>query len=231
MSNGNDEAGHGHENEGQKPRPTVYKIQIDKQHYELTNPTPTGFELLTLAGKVPPSQFALYEKVKGNQPTRIPLDAKVDLREPGVERFVTLPLDQTEGREPRRQFALSEEDQAWLEQTGLQYELVADGGVLRVIVERFPVPPGYNLAEVDVQVRLESGYPDTQIDMVCFHPGLSRTSGTAIGSISNEDFDGRTWQRWSRHRTPANPWRPGLDNLSTHFALIETWLARELVKA
>lgn len=78
-------------------KPQSFKIQIDKVEYETTNPTPTGRELLTQAGKIPPEQFAIYLKAKGNQPQRVGLDETVDLREPGVERFVTLPLDQTEG--------------------------------------------------------------------------------------------------------------------------------------
>ena len=75
----------------------VYRIQIDKPHYETTNPTPTGRELLQLAGKVPPENFNIYLKVPSGQPQRIGLDEQVDLRKPGVEKFVTLPLDQTEG--------------------------------------------------------------------------------------------------------------------------------------
>ena len=75
----------------------VFVIQIDKDTFRLTNPTPTGRQLLVLANKEPPEKFALYLKVKGGQPIRIGLDQTVDLREPGVEKFVTLPLDQTEG--------------------------------------------------------------------------------------------------------------------------------------
>ncbi|MBX9746205.1 MAG: hypothetical protein K2X34_04840, partial [Hyphomonadaceae bacterium] len=55
--------------------------------------------------------------------------------------------------------------------------------------------------------------------------------GRAIGALAHDDFDGKTWQRWSRHRTPANRWRPGIDGLSTHFALVQEWLARELMKS
>jgi hypothetical protein len=84
---------------GQEGRPKVFKIQIDKGHYELTNPTPTGRDLLTLASKAPAEQFGIYLKVPNAQPQRIGLDEKVDLHSPGVDRFVTLPLDQTEGRE------------------------------------------------------------------------------------------------------------------------------------
>ena len=99
---------------------------------------------------------------------------------------------------------------------------------MRVVVRSFPLPPGYTYQAVDVNVRIEPGYPDTQIDMAYFHPALARTSGHAIPALSDDAFDGQTWQRWSRHRTPANPWRPGIDNLATHFALIEDWLTREL---
>ena len=74
-----------------------YKIVIDKGHHETTNPTPTGRELLELAGRAPVEQFGIYLKQKGMQPQRIGLDEKADLRAPGTERFVTLPLDQTEG--------------------------------------------------------------------------------------------------------------------------------------
>jgi hypothetical protein len=78
-------------------KPANYKIQIDKTIYDIATPTPTGRELLALAGKAPAEQFAIYLKAKGGQPQRIALDATVDLNTPGVDRFVTLPLDQTEG--------------------------------------------------------------------------------------------------------------------------------------
>jgi len=81
----------------QEVKPQSFKIQIDKAHLVTDNPTPTGRFLLNLAGKTPPEQYAIYQKIPGGQPKRIGLDAEVDLREPGVERFVTLPLDQTEG--------------------------------------------------------------------------------------------------------------------------------------
>lgn len=214
----------------EKKSPKLFKIQIDKNHYEIADPTPTVRELLVLAGKLPPEHFALYLKEKG-QPQRLKLDERVDLREPGVEKFVTLPLDQTEGLGAgRRQFSLPQEDSEWLDNLGLVYELVAEGGIPRVIIYGWPVPSGYNISKVDVNIRIDPGYPDTQIDMAYFSPALGRRDGRAIGAISDDTFDGKVWQRWSRHRTGANPWRPGLDGLSTHFALIDDWLARELRK-
>ena len=205
-------------------------VQIDKDYFKAPSPRMTGRELLQLADKKPAEHFAIYRKIKGGQPERIGLDEKVDLSRPGVERFLTLPLDQTEGLGARREFALPEDDLFWLADAPHRFELVAEHGVLRVVLYGFPVPPGYNQRAVDVNVRIESGYPDTQIDMVYVHPELHRLDGVPIGATCPEAFDGKQWQRWSRHRTPANPWRPGVDNLATHFALVKHWFMRELQK-
>ena len=216
---------------GEMEQPREYKIQIDKEILAVTNPNPTGRELLEFAGKKPPEQFAIYLKVKGGQPQRIEDEEKVNLTHPGVERFVTLPLDQTEGSADRRDFSPPQDDLDWLCKTGRRFELVAEKNVLRVVLYVFPVPPGYDRSEVDVNVRLDPGYPDTQIDMVYVHPPLARADRRPIAALSQDRFDGKDWQRWSRHRTAVHPWRPGIDNLSTHFGLVEEWFSRELRRA
>lgn len=131
----------------------------------------------------------------------------------------------------RRDFALPAEDMEWLETRGADYELVREGQVLRVVLYDYAVSLGYQVDRVTANVRIEAGYPDTQIDMVYFFPNLARTNGRPIGAISADTFDGKSWQRWSRHRTPANPWRPGIDSLATHFSLVQDWLERETLKA
>lgn len=208
-----------------------FKVQIDKDFFESSVPRLTGRELLELADKKPADNYAIYLKVKGGQPERIDLDKKIDLSKPGIERFVTLPLDQTEGFCGRRDFSLPEEDLDWL--TGLAYpfELVAENNVLRVVLYNFPIPKGYQTATADINVRIEPGYPDSQIDMVYVHPALQRVDSKPIAAISTDNFDGKQWQRWSRHRTSANPWRPGTDNLATHIGLVEYWFERELAKS
>lgn len=97
MADKHDEDGRGPDGHGGKVKDKPYKIQIDKREYEVADATPSGRELLTLASKIPVEQFGLYLRIGGRQPQRIELDEKVDLRGEGVERFVTLPLDQTEG--------------------------------------------------------------------------------------------------------------------------------------
>lgn len=130
----------------------------------------------------------------------------------------------------RREFSLPAEDMEWLEGCGSAYDLAAEASVLRVVLHDFAVPAGYNVSAVDVNVRIDPGYPDAQIDMAYFFPTLSLQSGRAIRATSSDSFAGKEWQRWSRHRTPSNPWRPGIDGLGTHFALVQEWLAQELKK-
>lgn len=79
------------------PRARRYRIRIDKNKYEVEVQSMTGRELLTLAGKLPVTNYMISQKFRGGQAKKIGLDEKADFTTPGVERFMTLPLDQTEG--------------------------------------------------------------------------------------------------------------------------------------
>jgi hypothetical protein len=79
------------------PKAKRYKIRVDKTKYTVEVEKMTGREILTLAGKVPPEQYKLTQKEHGGTAKTIELDEEVDFRAPGVERFITLRLDQTEG--------------------------------------------------------------------------------------------------------------------------------------
>lgn len=131
----------------------------------------------------------------------------------------------------RRQFQLSQEDREYLEAHGFDWETVVENGVQWVIVRNFPIPHGYNHSSVSASVRIDPSYPDTQIDMVYFYPHLSRKDGKPIKALAQQQFDGQNWQRWSRHRTSKNPWRPGMDNLGTHLTLVTRLLEREFERA
>lgn len=128
----------------------------------------------------------------------------------------------------RRQFDLLPQDQKFLDDYGLPWETVVDGSQW-VLIHNFPtLHEGYSHEAVTAAIRLETGYPMTALDMVYFFPGLSRRDGRAIGATeATQQIDGQTYQRWSRHRTGANPWKPTQDNIGTHVILIEDWLARE----
>lgn len=79
------------------PRARRYRIRIDREKYTVSVSSMTGRELLKLAGKVPPERFSLAQKSRGGAVRPVGLDESVDFTKEGVERFMTLPLDQTEG--------------------------------------------------------------------------------------------------------------------------------------
>jgi hypothetical protein len=129
----------------------------------------------------------------------------------------------------RHEFELPEGDVEFLNAQGLPWETVRVGGVGRLIIYDFPIPAGYEHDRATLNLRIEPAYPETQIDMVYFLPALERIDGAAIPQISADQFDEKTWQRWSRHRTGQNPWRPGVDDVGSHLALVRFWLERELI--
>jgi Prokaryotic E2 family E len=129
----------------------------------------------------------------------------------------------------RRDFRLPEQDEQFLEGLGLVSETISEPSNRWLVLRAYPIPTGYNHLRVDVAVNVSPGYPDAQLDMVYFHPHLARLDGKALIQVGGGySIDGRDWQRWSRHRTPANPWRPGVDDLATHMGLVDEWLVRGL---
>jgi hypothetical protein len=217
------------------PRARRYIIRVDKQRVTTHNPKLTGAEILALVSKTPET-YKLYQHKRGHQPTLVPPNQVVDLTEHGVERFTTMAKDTTEGLGSEavaviRQFRLPHSDENYLIGMGLQWETVSDNGLLWLIISGWATPNGYNHRQVSVALCVPPNYPDTQIDMVYFRPSLVRADGKAIGAISSQQIAGQDWQRWSRHRTTANPWRPGEDDIASHLSLVDEWLIREFEKA
>lgn len=206
-----------------------YKIKVDKTKYVVESSTITGREILELAGKTPYDRYLLNQRNKGGGVIKIGYDEVVDLTQPGIEKFQTLPLDQTDG-ELRKQFSLPEEDQEYLNNLNADYETIVERNQRWLILYDFSVPDGYNASKVKAAFKIEPAYPQTQLDMVYFYPALIRQDNKQIKALSNQVIDGVNYQRWSRHRTGKNPWRPGVDDLSTHITLAKHWLEREFSK-
>jgi hypothetical protein len=209
-----------------------YAFRVDKDRVVVDTPTITGAEILAAVGKTP-EQYKLYQHKRGQQPIPIPPDKVVDLREPGVERFTTMPRDTTEGREAtslRQDFHLPETDSTYLNGRALPWEAVLDGGSQWLIIHDWRVPSGYNHSLTKLGLLIPPSYSDAPLDMVYFSNHLARTDGIPIKNLSPINICGAQWQQWSRHRTQANPWRPGVDDIASHLALVDEWLRRELTK-
>jgi hypothetical protein len=212
------------------PKGPKYRIKIDREVFVVENECMPGRELLALAGKNPPEKYQINVKLKGGKVEAVKLDEKICFTRPGIEKFMTLPLDQTEGEIERRQFELLDEDMEFLNSLGLRWETLADSTGMWVLVYKYPVPDGYNTETVTVAIKIELGYPRTHLDMAYFLPALSRKDGQPIGALSGQQIDNKAFQRWSRHRTGQNPWREGVDNLSTHLSLVSFWFEQEFIK-
>jgi hypothetical protein len=209
------------------PKGRKYRIIVDRESYVVDKECITGREILILASKTPPERFQLRQKLREGTWHIVTLDQTVCFTTPGIERFKTLPLDQTDGECLRRDFDMLPEDTEFLEAHGCKWEAVKMGGAPWVLLYDFSIPEGYNVKQANLGIRLTPGYPQAALDMAFFNPSLSRLDCKPIAGLSEQNLDGKVFQQWSRHRTPANPWIPGVDNLGTQIQLAEYWLQNE----
>jgi hypothetical protein len=127
----------------------------------------------------------------------------------------------------RKEFDVLSEDQEYLDSLELPWEAIVSQGRNWILIQNFPLPDGYIGHVTTAAIEMATGYPRAQLDMIYFYPDVKRIDAATIGALTHRNIDGKNFQRWSRHRTGTNPWREGVDNLSTHMALVEYWLERE----
>lgn len=128
----------------------------------------------------------------------------------------------------RRAFRLPEMDEAFLDDLGIAWDTIQEGGVQWLILTAYRLPPGYDQAVVDIAIQISAGYPAAALDMAYLTPPVRRCDGRLINCTDGRStIDGRVWQMWSRHRTPENPWIHGEDDLASHIHYMDAWLAAE----
>ena len=82
---------------GEKPpRAHQYKFRVDDLYYTTSKAELTGREILAFAGKTPEA-YHLRERLGHGRVVAIGPDELVDLRGHGVERFMTIPRENTDG--------------------------------------------------------------------------------------------------------------------------------------
>ena len=218
-----------HHHDKPAPHAKHYAFRVDKTRVVVDKPLIDGEQILAKVGKTP-EKYKLYQHKRGHQPIQIGPKEVVDLRAPGVERFTTMPKDTTEGRndvDAKRDFRLPSSDEEYLDGLDLKWETVLDAKLRWLLVHGWKVPQGYNHGVVTLALLIPDSYSDGQIDMVYFREHLARQDGRPIPQLANQLIGGAQWQRWSRHRTSANPWRAGVDDVASHLGLVDEWLRRE----
>lgn len=189
----------------------LFKFTIDNHQMEWGKPLITGAILRRLSGVGP--KYAIYLEVRGGQDLEISDADVIDLSKPGIERFITVIKETTEGLA-----TLPEGDRKYLEEHGIAHRLVSHGGQVGIVLEELPLPVGkYDYDKVDLLIILPGGYPDACPDMFFTDPWvrLAATGRYPDRADQAHQFEGRSWQRWSRH---SGDWRPGIDGLHTMMA-------------
>lgn len=186
----------------------LYRFEVDRQEREWGDAKIKGWIIKALAN-IDPATHDLYQEVRGEDPL-VANEQEVDLDGKGVERYYTIMSQTTEGL-----VALPPEDAAHLQNRGIAFETLIDGGQAAVILKDYKVPDGkFSHEAVDVLVLLPAGYPDAVVDMFYCSPWLTLTATGSHPNAANvsHTFAGRNWQRWSRHNYS---WRPGIDGIHT----------------
>lgn len=160
-------------------------------------------------------RYTIYLEVRGGHDRPIADTDLVDLSGKGIERFITVIRETTEGLG-----ALPSADRQFIEDHGLTYEIIGDAMSTGVVIKNYPLPPGkFDRDTVDIMIQLPAGYPDASVDMFYTLPWikLNATGTYAHCADQPHQFAGQNWQRWSRHAE----WRSGIDGIRTMVARAE----------
>lgn len=205
-----------------------YVIKINTTVFTVDKYAMTGREILALINETPETYYLRYKHKGGSK--IVEADEVVDFTACGIERFSAKAKNCQEGRANKRDFLLPEEDVNFLKEKGIVFETLNTDGAQWLILRNYGLPDGYNYLHCDVAIRIPQNYPIAPLDMFYMYPNLARTDCQGIGALSPLTIEGKQYQQWSRHRTAANQWVPGEDNLATHIALMNHSLAEEFTK-
>lgn len=86
-----------HEPPHHEPPGETYRIKVKKQIFETSEKFVTGRRICEIAGLIPPERYQLDMVLSNGEYLPIGLDTKLDLSNPGLEKFDYISRDQTEG--------------------------------------------------------------------------------------------------------------------------------------
>lgn len=112
-------------------------------------------------------------------------------------------------------------------ENGYEIEAISEGGQIWLVVKQVAIPSkAYTRDLSDVLLQTDYQYPMSAMDMFWMEPEVLHANGSTPSHISTvEPHAGRTWRRWSWHRNGV--WKPGTDDLLTHWAFVEACWAKE----
>lgn len=206
--------------------------QLDVHGVMITSETSSILvkDALLKAGIDPNKGWIIRLKVKGQPKQVVELQTVIDLTQDGIERLQLLPKDINNGENAQpinRQFHLLAVDEAYLNARGCIWETINDGRRW-LLIQNYTLPAGYTATVCTVAIEIPSNYPIAEIDMFYCFPPLVRLKGGVIPQTeATQTINGRSFQRWSRHR-PSGVWNPDVDSVLSHLGLVDESIAREV---
>ncbi len=213
-------------------RKPSWKLNVQGVTIESATPTIVVSDAMTKAGFDVAQAWHIFLKVVGQAKREVALTDVIDLRTPGIEKIRLTPKEVNNGEAPpapRRDFALLDSDEDYLDGMGCKWETVDDGGRRWLVIRHYPVPAGFTADRTQLALEIPPTYPAAQIDMFYTYPPLALASGRAIECTHIQaTILGVAYNGWSRHRGHGSEWNPARDNVVTHLALVESALAKEV---
>ena len=212
--------------------PHKWKLRVQGVHLTYTTPHVKVVDAMKDAGFDPTKAWNIFLLVAGEAKKLVEPSFVVDLRTPGIEKIRLMHRNVDNGEAPstsiHRDFRLLPADERYLDGLGLVWNTVLNAERRWLVMENYPLLPGYTPATTTLALDIPKDYPLAQIDMFYFAPAVARADGQPIPSTQVAvTIEGITYQGWSRHRNQVSPWDPNTDNVVTHMALVEHSLARE----
>ncbi len=205
------------------PKGKKYRIRIDGEKHIVPSAEISGGDILALVQKSV-GEWSLNQKLCGGKRERIEADTKVDLAQPGIERFETVRRQAQQGDvDP---YELLPEDTEYLDANySSKWQKITEGnGKHGLLIREFSILAGYTIAQTTLMILIPSGYPASALDMFYFDPPLNKSDGSPINALASEDHFGQTWQRWSRHYE----WKAGEDCLWKHVERVRNEIENEV---
>lgn len=211
-------------------RKNVWKINVQNVIVEFGAPLITVRDALQAAEFNPDQGWIVVLKTSEGK-RQVGLDDPIDLRLPGIEKLRLTPREINNGEAGTGSigFALLEADARGLALLDHRWTTLVENGRRWLLLHDLALPQGYTETQVTIAIEVPTAYPMAELDMFYCRPALARTDGRPIPQTQvTEHIQGQAYQRWSRHRGGGSPWRPGVDSVITHLALVEASLTREV---
>ena len=189
-------------------------------------------EALLKAGFDPAKDWIIVLKDADGK-VQLSIDDEIDLSKEGIEKLRLTPREINNGDNARvsgaeSAFALLPSDDEGFRRRGFAPRRVVERGRRWLIFDVYSLPKGLNPHVVALALEIPPSYPRAEIDMFYCYPAVRRRDGGVIPRTqATEVIEGRTYQRWSRHRGAQSRWDAKTDTVLTHLTLVDGALAVE----